>query len=113
MSEPGRDLDPLAFQLGSAQRRNVDENPERSDMWALRSSRTRAVLPPLSQLTTGDPTRLQRRLTAARRTATVVRYTKAYIYLYILELSSLTLILDLTRFHVFVVLYLLYRIYTV
>lgn len=80
MSEPGRNLDPVAFRLGSAQRINVDENPERSDMWAPRSSRTRAVLPPLSQLTTGDPTQLQRHLTAAQRTTTVVRYTKAYIY---------------------------------
>lgn len=44
---------PCAVRLGSPERRNVDRNPERSELWARWSAPTRALLPPLSQLTLG------------------------------------------------------------
>lgn len=44
---------PCAARLGSPERRNVDRNPERSELWARWSAPTRALLPPLSQLTLG------------------------------------------------------------
>lgn len=79
-------------------------------MKARGSSRTRALLPPLGQLTTGDPTHLQRHLTATARTTTGVKVRNVKDSIYTLELISFNVIVELTRFYVFVVLYLLYSV---
>lgn len=77
-------------------------------MRARGSSRTGALLPPLGQLTTGDPARLQRHLTAAAGTAAGVEVRNVKDSIYTIELVSFN---ELTRFCVSVVLYLFYSVY--
>lgn len=67
-------------------------------------------LPPPSQLTTGDPSRLQRHLAAAAGTTAGVNVRNVKDLIYATGLISFNVVVELTRFYVFDVSYLFYRV---